>query len=138
RDIARPGLGQQILAGPVEQGVAPGKKAAVEVGLVHRLVYRLRLVDPEAEALDEARVAQFDKRPEAAAGEILPRPVVPLAVGDAADVVHEEEIDAGQAEALLTIVEAAHQTVIAVVEDLAETETVVPAGIERVLRRLRR
>ncbi len=61
-----------------------------------------------------------------------------VAVGDAADIVDEQEIELRQAGALARIVVGPQDRVVGIVEDLPEREAVVPAGIERVAGRLRR
>ena len=61
-----------------------------------------------------------------------------LAMGDGADIVDKQQVELFEAGALAAVVEAAHDAVIGIIEDFAERQAVVPAGIERVLRRCRR
>lgn len=58
---------------------------------------------------------------------------VRFAVGQNADVMHEQKAELVAAHPLLAVVKAAHDTIIGVVEHLLERQAVLPTRIKRVL-----
>ncbi len=116
----------------LQQRVAPGEQGAVQPRLLQAVEDDLGFVDAQAEAGDAAIGPELFERAEAALRrEGLPVPGVPVAMGVGADVVHEQQVDALQAEPLQAVLERAHDAAVAVVVVRAERQRGGPAVVHR-------
>ncbi len=134
RDLPLRACGEQLIEGAlVQECVAPGDEEAVEVAPLHRLQTHLALVDPETEGPHASLC------PERIEGPVSPfhrgledRRMDLGAVGQRAQVMEEEDVEALTAHALEALLHRAHHGIVGVVEDGIEgkrvDETLIRAG----------
>src|SRR6266481_1048487 len=106
----------------LEQGVAAREQDDVELSVLHGLETDRRLVDAQPKGLDRtARPQLFQRTKAAAVGQLTKGRFVTAAVGQAANVVDVENINAGQAKPLLAGLPRGHHPL----------EAIIKFGVER-------
>ena len=100
----------------IEQRVAAGEQHDIEAHVLHGFEAHFPFVDAEANGRDRAGQAQFFERPESAAGrQLIEVRGIRLAVDQRADIVHQQDIDAREAEPLQAHFPGTHDAVVGVV-----------------------